>query len=377
MSRLEFLRPSSAATWVVCTGYAAMRAAYPAAPEEADDDIREDGTAAHWLSHQITQGIYPELGSLSPNQRTLTEEMFDGVDMYHDALREHIPAHVPIYHEHKLLLDSIHRGMSGTPDAFAWDGEKRRIYIADFKFGFRFVEVWYNWQMICYTLGVIDWLRNQGIDANDQTISVCFIICQPRSYHRDGPVRIWRAAASDLRGHWNQLIYAADVAMSDKTECTPNPGCGDCGGRHACKALQAAAYSALEVSYSGVPLELSPVAAGDELRRLKEAAKRIEARVTGLEMQVEQAIRNGEVVPHWSLSPTYARETWREGVESHVLGLGSYYNVNVAKPVKPISPAQARKLLPLPIVAALTHKPSTGVRLTPADPYEARKKFSS
>src|SRR5690606_34097666 len=179
-------------------------------------------------------------------------------------------------------IPRIAEGFGGTPDAWAYNPDKRRLHIADLKFGFRFVEVWENWQLICYACGLLDMLQ-----LDDTQTTVEFTIVQPRSYRRDGPGRKWCVLASDLRAHINILQHAAAAA----TRYIPNPGCGDCPGRHVCVALQQSALVALERAYEGDPFELPPPALGDELRRLKDAAKKIDARISGLETQAEHAER--------------------------------------------------------------------------------------
>lgn len=341
-----------------------MRAMFPLAPDEADNEVTEDGTACHWLAAEIWAKRFPQEGSLAPNGRVITGEMFDAVDMYHDVIRAWSPA-VAVC-EQQIEIPRILQGLKGTPDAWAYNPDKKRLYIADLKFGFRFVEVWENWQLICYAAGLIDLLQ-----LDDQEITVEFVIVQPRCSHRDGPVRKWCVAASDLRAQINVLTDAASAA----TLYVPNPGCGDCPGRHVCVALQNSALRALEVAYGGDPYELPPAALGDELRRLKDAAKKIEARITGLEEQADYLLRKGAVIPGWVLAASYARETWIDGGAEQIITLGSLMGVNVSKPLKAITPAQARKLLPASIVAMYAHKPSTGVRLVKQDPYEAKKAF--
>lgn len=368
MSRIEFLRPSGAATWVVCYGYAAMRAAYPEAPDEADNEVREDGTACHWLASEIWEGRYPAEGSLSPNMRVIDTDMVDAVDMYHDVLRGWGVPHVEV--EQPISCEVIAPNMSGTPDAWGYNKDQRTLYIADLKYGYSFVEVWENWQLIIYALAIL-----HTYALNDLETWVEFTIVQPRSSHRDGPVRTWKCKASDLRSFLNILRHAAEAAMQPTPLCTPNPGCTDCAARHACVALQHASLRAVETAYKGIPLELEPAAIGTELTLLKDAAKKLEARITGLEVQSESLLRKGSFMPGWTLTTTYARERWREGSEADVLTLGKYFNADLHTPAKPISPARARKLIPANVVAIYAHKPSTGVRLTKTDPYEARKKF--
>lgn len=374
MSRVEFLRPSGAATWIACSGYVAMRALFPEAPDEADTEVAEEGTACHWLASEIYAGRFPQEGSLAPNGRELTEEMFDACDEYLGVINAW-PNVAPVV-EQTIPGDCIFPGMRGTPDAWAYDPTTRTLYLADLKFGFRFVEVFENWQLLCYVLMLLVLLNINGYD--DQTLTIKMTIVQPRSTHRDGPVRTWTVTASHLRALFNQLIDAAARAMQPNAPCTPNPYCGDCPARHACTALQNSSLHALEVAYGSTPHELEPAAAGNELRMLKEASKRLEARITGLEMQAEHMLAAGLVVPGWGLEPTYARERWRDGFESQVLTLAKYFNnAPLAKPQRAITPKQARKYLGDQIVAAFSHRPSTGVRLTQITSQQLRKKLET
>jgi len=341
-----------------------MRAMFPAAPDEADSEVTEDGTACHWLAAELWEGRHHAEGTLSPNGRVLTEEMFDACDMYHDVLRSWGEAY-PVC-EKKIPLDIILQGMAGTPDAWAYHPPTKTLYIADLKFGFRFVEVWDNWQMLCYAFGLVTLLQLWG-----QDITIVFTVVQPRARHKDGPVRKWTTKLSDIVDRLTTLQEAAIRA----TQYVPNPGCGDCPGRHVCTALQNAALTAVHRAYEGDPNELDPAALSSELRLLHDASKKLEARITGLETQAEAILRAGKTLPHYKLSATFARETWVEGGEQAIITLAHLMKRNVAKPMRAITPNQARKIMPSNLVAIYAHKPSTGVRLTKIDPYEARKAF--
>lgn len=362
------LRPSTAATWMVCFGYAAMRAAYPEAPEEADNDVREDGTACHWLAEQEWNGKSVAIGSLSPNQRVITQEMFNAVADYFVVLRSWRGKALL---EHPVPLDVIYPGMAGTVDAHALSHEHRTLDVGDLKYGFRFVEVIENWQLICYALGLI---MEHRLPAD---YKVTLHIIQPRSFHRAGPRRRWTTTVGELVATYlPQLQRAAREAMGPAPLCTPNPGCVDCPGRHACEALQNAAHTSLEVAYSATPHNLPSAALGNELARLKVAAKHLEARITGLETDVEARLRKGQVVIGWALAPSFAREAWKEGAQSQLLTLASqYYGVDLAKPRELVTPAEARRRFPATLVAQFTHKPSTGVKLVKTDKNEARRIF--
>lgn len=370
VQRAVHIRPSSAATWSVCSGNIDMRAMFPEAPDEADSEVTEDGTACHWLASEVWEHGYsvPE-GSLSPNQRVITEEMYSAVDMYHTVLRSW-PGVLAVCEKY-VPIPRIMQGFGGTPDAWAYNPDTNTLYIADLKFGFRFVEVWENLQLICYACGLIDML---GLDWNN--VNICMTIVQPRSRHKDGPVRTWNTTGMGVL----PFVMMLALAAKSPTTYTPNPGCFDCPGRHVCVAYQNAAMRALEVSYAGGNVhELEPAALGAELRLLKDAAKKLEGRISGLEVQAESLLRSNRVVPGWVLSATYARETWKEGADVVLTTLAEKYfgGVEVSKPPKLKTPNQVRQLLPPSIVAPFAHKPSTGVRLTKQDPYEARKAFQN
>lgn len=348
-----------------------MRAAFPQMPDEADNEVCEDGTAAHWLASEVWDGRFPAEGTLSVNHRVLTEEMFEGVDLYHDVLRDAAWKEGETYCEQTQDCSMIHPGMSGTPDAFTVLPGKLRV--VDFKFGYRYVEVWNNYQLIIYAIALATKFQLPP------SAKIELVIVQPRSNHREGPVRRWNTTFGALEPHLHTLQLAAANAMSSNPLCVPNPGCIDCAGRHACEALVAASYQGVEQSYSALPLTTTPEMVGRELTMLKRAEKHIKARISGLEMEADTALRKGVGVPGWSLYPTYAREAWKEGGNEAIIALESYYPKaagNLSKPIKAITPAQARKFLPANIVAMWAHKPSTGVRLTKTDPLAAQKAFS-
>lgn len=367
MRRPEDYRPSGAATWVNCTGYIDMRAMYPDAPEEADTEVTEDGTACHWVAGETYEGRAPAEGTLSPNNRVITEDMIDAVDLYLSEVASW-PNVAPVC-EKSIPIDRIVRGMRGTPDMWAYDPNIKTLYIADLKYGFRFVEVWENYQLICYACGLLDMLGLSWEDTN-----IVFTIVQPRSQHREGPVRKWKTTARYIKPFVDKLIFAAH----DATRYMPNPGCFDCPGRHTCVAFQNATYRDVELAYGGGSThELSPAALGKDLAVLKDAARRLEGRISGLEVAAEDLLRKGKTVPGWSLEGTYAREGWREGADVELTTLAEKFfgGVTVTKPPKLITPKQARAVLPSNIVAIYAHRPSTGVRLTKQDPYKARKVF--
>lgn len=370
-SRAQLLRPSRAATWFTCSASIDMTARFPNVPDDGDNDIAEDGTACHWLAAEIWEGRYPQEGTLAPNGRVLTEEMFDAVDMYHGVLRGSSRQDANMRLEQPVDCSVIYPGVSGTPDAAGWNDAI--LFVDDLKFGFRFVEVWDNLQLVIYALAI------GAIHNLPDEMLVQLTIIQPRSFHRDGPVRSWTTTLGELRAKFLPVLQTrAHEVMMQATRQVPNPGCRDCPGRHICIGFQNAAMTALEQSYASIGNELSPAALGAELRMLQDGLKKMEARISGLSAQAEHLLRAGKPVPGWVLAPTYARESWQAGMEQQAMTMAKeLFGVDIGKPRKAITPNQARKLLPSAVVDALSHRASTGVKLTKQDPYEAKKKFGS
>lgn len=350
-----------------------MRAAFPLAPDEADTEVREDGVATHWLSQEIWEGRYPALDSLSPNGRVLDEEMFDAVDIYHNVLREPEWTDGETYCEKTQDCSIIYPGMAGTPDAFTVARRptgRWRLRVADLKYGFRFVEVWNNWQLIIYAVAIAA-AFNLPMDTEIE-----LAIIQPRSYHRAGPVRKWNTTLAELQPLVVLLQEAAQRAMGPNPMCVINPGCRDCAGRHACTTLQNGALVELDTADTALPLELTVEALADEMRRMEYAQQKIKARLSGLQTQAETLIKRGKIVPGYEMAPTFARERWRDGAAEVIAGLGTLYNAKTTEP-RVVSPAAARRAgIPSSIVAMFAHKPSTGVRLQQSDPDAARKVFT-
>lgn len=372
------LAPSAAARWVVCALSPTLEAAYP---EQEDSPASMEGTAAHWVVEMRLQGTPVALGDRHANGVAVTGEMLEGAEMVLDDIIDKLGpnwADVLVI-EKPVQIPRVHPTANwGTPDYRARATSKGRpcLFIWDYKFGHGLVEAPENWQLTDYASGCLD---EWGVDGvRDQEVIVDFGIIQPRAHHRDGPVRHWRTMASDLRAAFNRLANAARVATAPNPPATPDPdACEYCAGRHACEALQRAAYVAADHGGRFGALDLSPDALGLELRTLTRAQALLKARVSGLEAQAAAIIKQGKRVPFWMMETTAGRLAWTKPT-AEVLMLGQMLGKDFAKPLEPITPAQAKKLgLPDALAKSYAARPAGSVKLVPDDGSKARLTFSS
>jgi hypothetical protein len=382
-----FLAPSAAARWVACPGSALMEWRYP---EAGDKEAAEDGTAAHWVFQQLWDGWAAEvlLQDRAPNGRAITLEMCDAaqvlVDDVNAVLREHGLSKTAVVIEQRVAIPRVHPSANwGTPDVRLWvvwpDG-RAVLFVWDFKYGHKVVDAFENWQLIDYAAGILDEARPWGL--SDENIRVVLRVVQPRSYHRDGPVREWRTTAVGLRDYIFRLSMSADEAMQAQPECRPQPSaCENCTARHACEALQRATYRGMDLAAQAQASDLTPAALGLELRYLTDAADLMKARLTGLMAQAEGLRAQGVPLPHWRAEPTAAREKWTVSDREAIVA-GSLLGLDLAKPPEAVTPTQARQLaqrqgVDASLLGVYSARASGGLKLVPDDGSEARKVFAN
>lgn len=366
-----WLRPSSADTWAHCPGSVAMAARYP---EEEGPEAAE-GTAAHWAATETLQGR--AIDATAPNAVAITDEMIEGAALYTAAVLERIPF-AAINVEQALPAPEIHPFCGGTSDTWGRGHEPYVIHVVDYKFGFGFVEVFENWQLLTYVSQALSELIRRGEWSweHEPHTLIELTIVQPRSYHRDGPVRSWRVRLTDLRAHFNQLRAAAEEATKPNATTRVGDYCKHCPARHACVTLQAAALDACDVAGKATPFDLSPVQTGNELRRMHYAQKLMKARIDGLEVQALAMIRQGKGVPHYAAEPTLGRLTWKDGLADSVLMIGDALGKDLRRPVTPITPTQAKATgIDAAVIAEYAHRPRGETKLVPFDSNQTRKIF--
>jgi cytochrome c553 len=373
------LRLSHAAEWVRCAAFVRMNRTPQAAVLDgaADHTVREEGTAMHWVAQQTMYcrdsdyPYMPRVGDVAPNGVTITDEIYDGAAFFVDVLASYKT--MPWRIEEQLAAPSIHPKCGGTPDAFGHDLFKPRIVLPDLKGGYRPVNVWPNWQLIGYAAAILD----SNPTWHHPDLEIEFVIVQPRAYHRDGPVRKQVVQYRDLPPYIDALRMAAAIATGEHASAVAGPQCDDCAARASCSVCHAAGMRALEVAGEPDVHDL-PIAAIDyEMQRLEDAARLIEARLTGLQAQAVHLIRRGETLPSYTLESGVGRLAWiDEQAESEAIAIAALLGVDIRKPAKAITPLQAMKQLPKEYVEQYARRNRGEQKLVRFDRNAAVKAFS-
>ena len=380
--------PSSAYRWVNCALSVQMGIYFPNYDDESESSA--EGTAAHELAAIMVQAITranlgtptveQTVGKPAANGVIFTEEMFEAAQLYAEDVAEVMRSSgvfsAPALRvEQKLHIKRVHETQFGTPDCSLFYLSGRTLYLWDFKFGYRIVEAFENWQLMNYVAGLLDVYSDGRHGLIDDSIRVVMRVVQPRAYHRDGPVREWSCKASELRGYINDLSTAADRALGPNPQAKAGTHCQHCPGRHACDTLKRSAYAAMDYVGASTPELMTAEACGVELRTLQRMKKIIESRTKGVEAHVEALLKRGDNVPFYALEMGKGRETWAKPL-TEVFMLGDLLGKELRKPVA-ITPKQARDLgIDDAVIKAYSQIPETGIKLVPYNGNKAKQVFS-
>lgn len=364
------IAPSSLDRTVHCPGWILNASLLP--PEAPTDESKE-GEAAHWVA--LAGALNPpELSSLvgvvAPNGVTVTDEMVDGACVYVDAL-EGLPGKM----ETRVEIRRIHETACwGTPDRFTWTPNTKTLRVFDYKFGFEYIEVFENWQLVAYAVGVMDML---GLNDSLDGVIVELVIVQPRLSHRDGPVRMWPVSATKLRTMVNEANQAAHEALGPNPRTATGPHCAHCPARVSCTTLAKSTANWMEFAGHADPLLTSPGDIGRELRLVQLARARLKARQTGLEAQAEALLRAGKVVPFFVMEPGQSRLKFFDDVTPAEIEALAAPGKTALKPPTLKTPTQIikGKIVDATVMSAYSERSPGGMKMVPDNTTKAAKVF--
>lgn len=374
------ISPSALHLTVACAASLQLQERIPPQP---DTEEQQEGNAAHVVGLAAARGnLWPigEAFMYGAREWKVDADMHDGAALYAKVCGP--PALLGHQYEQSVPVRRVHPECWGTPDHWrvTLDAGNKPILLEldDYKFGHRYVEVFENHQLAAYAIGVLDQL---GISPGDDELTVVLRIIQPRSYHANGPVQEWRTTPFKLAKMLGILRNAVVAALVTDPMASTGPHCLDCHARAACKTLHGAASNIVDYSMTADLQPLDINAAATELRILDDAAKRLDARRTGLFVQVEAAARSGQRVPWFHMEPKKSNLAWLPDVTvEEAAGMASTLGVDIRQPPALLTPTQAkaalaRKGIDESVIDGYASRPSTGMKLV-ADDGTARKIFA-
>jgi len=337
------------------------------------NEAADEGTASHWIASETLEGRpAPTAGAIAPNGITIDLEMIEGAYVYVDAVR-HAAGGVQLQVESRLTIGYIHPECFGTTDC--WFVKGNELHVWDYKYGFSIVDPLENWQMICYTAGIIQQLVLSGMD--DQQLDVVMHIVQPRPFHLLGPHRTWRVKAADLRNRFGQLADAANKALAPNPQTASGKHCIYCSARHACPTLQKSCMAGIDYVGVALPEMLSAEALAIELRVIQRIKNLLTYRETGLTAQAEALIKSGGLVPGWTLQPGQGRANWT-CTAAEIFALGDLMGMDLRAEPSAITPAQAKKKgLSAELLATYSKAGDTAMKLVQTTDSLASRVFTS
>lgn len=352
---------------VPCPGSLQLQEKVPPTPE-SEETI--EGNVAHAVAMLRASGIrLLAIGeSFEYEGKTWTAD----ADMVAGAALWARECHASGRFENPVQMPQIHAtDCYGTPDYWRYQPEHKLLEVKDYKYGFRFVEVFENYQLVAYALGVAHLLQLPP----DTTIRLAIV--QPRAYHNDGPVRGWATTLAGLELLLKKLRASASVALGENPTTKTGPHCLDCKARAACKTLASAALGIVDWSGTAELMALPHDALGTELRILEDAQKRLKARQEGLSAQAEALIRGGFAVPYYGLKPGRSNLAWNEDVNvEEAADMAEMLGFNIRKPAELLTPTQAKGLgIPEEIITQYASRPTPKLVLKADDTQAARRVF--
>lgn len=374
--------------WVNCTGSVALSEKFPAIESgEGVSQARLEGRAFHETAQTLLETVkcggglldgVQFVGTLSNDGIVISDEIYDCAVEYAIDVIDYCEKHGVIDGlniEQRVDTDHLSDDTYGYVDAWVFDSKRMTLVVWEGKFGHRYVDVFENWQLICYVSGILEQMAINGM--TDQMINVDMRVAQPRCFTGDGSIRSWQCTASDLRAHVNTVIASAYQARNDG-KCKVGNWCHHCPGRRGCTTLQRVNYQGMDyqLNAEGVPLHGGDLAF--ELRLLNRAEVALKARKSGLEEQALAELRNGQSIPGFTTQQGYGRKRWMKNTpHDEIIAMGDMMEIDLRKPVELDTPTQAlKKGIDESVILEYSETPRTKVKLVEDNGSKARKAFS-
>lgn len=329
---------------LTCNGSRLLTVKTPSA--NAENPVKDEGNAADWLIKEVSLGnrtAEEYVDRKAENGVYITSEMVDHLGDYFEWVKT----------GGEIERDCSYHGdtwrVNGRADHVKYD--PNTLYISDFKYGWKPVEVFENWTLISHAVG---WVMENGVAPEN----IEFRIYQPRPYHPDGKIRKWNITYDQFYTYWSKLI---GILNNLNDTLTTSKHCYKCVKAPTCPAHQLATMNAIDVSTKAFDNEPN----NEELEFLiNETSNAIDILTTAKNAYEDLALgrlKRGSHFKNYSIQTDYGRETWNEGLTPEIVEM--FTGVNVSKKALK-TPKQVIALgVPEEMIKTLIYTPNKGIKL--------------
>jgi hypothetical protein len=365
----------NANVWVNCSGALSLQSKHPKPRIEGEElsEAVKEGLAFHEIAARILKSWQSQpldrndiVGKLSLYGLPFDDDMYDHAREYADnvlTVYNNAGQYRELHVEERIGLDAINDCSWSFADCWVVNPSTRTITIWDAKYGHSPVEVFENWQLLCYAVGLINQIPN--VDRNGWVFDLR--VFQPRGFHRDGVCRSWVVTSEELRNYQNILILAAQKSKQGGT-CKTGTWCYNASCNRTCETYQRQVYDGLDYVGESVGNDLMGVNLAIEIVQLRRIQDQVKARLKGLEESAIVHSRKGESLPGLIAQETYGRKAWRKDIDQNeVISMGDLLGVDLRKPRELSTPAQClKKGVDESVINEYSETPKTGWKLAAA-----------
>lgn len=325
-----------------------------------DNTVRDEGNAADWLIEQVFAGQHlPEelIDRKAENGVYITADMVDHLSAYFEWIKGRGVIEVDCSHSDPSWV------ISGRADHVWFDEAAQTLYISDFKYGWKIVDVLENWTLMSHAIGFI---KLHQIKPN----RIVFKIFQPRPYHPEGYVRSYTLSFEELQ---ERSAYLSHKLMFIGDNLQTSKHCYKCPALAICPAAQMAAMNAIDVSCNTFNSDVSNSDLEFLLEQTERAMTILKETRDAYENLAMNKLKNGQVFTKYILQNDLGRERWKSDVEPEFIE--AITGKKLTK-TQLITPNQAKKTgISEDVLKMFTEIPNTGVKLVKVDPQKRAEKL--
>lgn len=348
--QVKRLRPSNSNIWLNCTGYTNHSI------EHTSNVFAIEGTVAHKIAetklysilNNFKEGItsidnlFPEDSIegkwIKDNNFSIKNEMethinnyvYYIVDIYCDLYKksnENIKKYnIPVISDVEIEFEDRDLGISGTCDFFIYGNNE--LHIVDFKYGKGTVLAQNNTQMMIYAILAINMYLDRDLNEVEKII---LHIYQPRAVSSK-----WELSYKELLDFETQLEKTINNIKNDKIEYVMGKHCMYCEVKDQCPNIRSLVDKCMTKDFDYI----EKVALHRKI--IKQFIKECENKI------IEDFNNDKRDYPLLKLVQGKKIRKYREGTENQVISILARNlpsEINIMKPLEPISPANAEKLL--------------------------------